>query len=455
MKAAIYCRISQDHKDDQLGVGRQEEQCRELCGTLGWDVADVYVDNDVSATSSKPRPAYRAMLEAVKADRVEAIVCWHPDRLYRKVTDLEELIGVCDSRRVQIATVRAGTVDLTTPSGRLVAGLLAQVAKYEGEHKSERWRASWMQRREAGQPAPGGRRLYGYTDDGEVVPHEKEHIRWAMHQLLAGASIRRVCADLNARGSRSVLGNPWLPVSLRGLLRNPRLAGWVTYKGEPVSRSGWEPIITSEEHETLRAFFDARAEGRTASPRVSPLLGLIYCDVCGGRMVTGVRKRYNSKPGDRVYRCPPPDRGGNLCVEILASRTEAVVEGYAKERLSSPGVWDEVSRTTTDGTASRLAYDLTVLQARHRSLNDALVDEEGRSVSEILRAIEKVRTRIGETQERLAALTPTRLPVGATWPTEVDRRRDLIGVVVKRVWISPATNHGGGVFQRDRIRIES
>src|SRR5690242_11557201 len=98
-----------------LGVERQEEDCRSLCQQLGWEVADVFVDNDVSATSKKPRPAYKRLLQAIRDGEVEAIVCWHPDRLYRKVQDLEEIVEVCNRAKAPIATVNAGNVDLTTP----------------------------------------------------------------------------------------------------------------------------------------------------------------------------------------------------------------------------------------------------------------------------------------------------------------------------------------------------
>lgn len=55
--AAVYCRISDDRTGQRAGVQRQEEDCRALAESRGWPVADVYVDNDLSAYSGKPRPA--------------------------------------------------------------------------------------------------------------------------------------------------------------------------------------------------------------------------------------------------------------------------------------------------------------------------------------------------------------------------------------------------------------
>ncbi len=72
LPAAIYCRISRDREGAGLGVDRQEADCRALAVRLGWEVAAVFVDNDISAYSSRPRPQYRAMLDAVRSGRCPA-----------------------------------------------------------------------------------------------------------------------------------------------------------------------------------------------------------------------------------------------------------------------------------------------------------------------------------------------------------------------------------------------
>src|SRR6476619_53763 len=92
--AAIYARISRDREGAGLGVDRQEADCRALAERLGWEVVEVYADNDVSAYSGKVRPQYRAMLGAVKAGQVTALLAWHPDRLYRRAVDLEEIVNI-------------------------------------------------------------------------------------------------------------------------------------------------------------------------------------------------------------------------------------------------------------------------------------------------------------------------------------------------------------------------
>lgn len=117
---------------------RQENDCRDLAERLGWDVAAVYVDNDISAYSGAPRPQYRAMLDAVRAGELQGIVAWHTDRLHRRNAELEEFVTIAEAHALQIQTVTSGPLDLTSASGRMVARMLGAAAQHEVDHARER-----------------------------------------------------------------------------------------------------------------------------------------------------------------------------------------------------------------------------------------------------------------------------------------------------------------------------
>ena len=57
MNVAVYARISDDSEGMGLGVARQEQDARTVAGLRGWNVAQIYVDNDVSAFNTKVLPA--------------------------------------------------------------------------------------------------------------------------------------------------------------------------------------------------------------------------------------------------------------------------------------------------------------------------------------------------------------------------------------------------------------
>src|SRR5215207_9820893 len=99
-RAALYLRISQDRNGQQLGVERQREDCVRYAAARGWDVAGLYVDNDVSASSGRRRPEYERMLADVVTGTVDAVVSWDLDRLHRRPVELERFIDLADEHRL-------------------------------------------------------------------------------------------------------------------------------------------------------------------------------------------------------------------------------------------------------------------------------------------------------------------------------------------------------------------
>src|SRR3954462_5072758 len=102
MRTFVYLRQSLDRTGSGAAVDRQREDCLKLCADRGWEVVRTFVDNDVSASSRKPRPRYTEMLAAVQAREAEVIVAWHVDRLTRRITELEDLIELSQSTGLRI-----------------------------------------------------------------------------------------------------------------------------------------------------------------------------------------------------------------------------------------------------------------------------------------------------------------------------------------------------------------
>jgi DNA invertase Pin-like site-specific DNA recombinase len=139
---AIYARISSDRDDDQLGVTRQLQDCRRLAAARGWEVAEEYVDNNVSAYSSARRPAYRRMLDDITAGLRDAVIVYNADRLLRKPSELEDLIKIAATAGIKHLASVTGDVDLSNEDGRLMARVLIAFAAKESDAKSLRQLAS-------------------------------------------------------------------------------------------------------------------------------------------------------------------------------------------------------------------------------------------------------------------------------------------------------------------------
>jgi DNA invertase Pin-like site-specific DNA recombinase len=438
-------RISADQTGEQLGVTRQEQDCRELATRLGWAVAEVYVDNDISAY--KHRPGYQRMLTDIQTGLVDAIIAWAPDRIYRKMKDLESLIEIIEAHGVQVATVKAGELDLSSAYGRMIARILGSVASGEGEIKAERWSRSYQQRREQGMRLRTGNRLFGYTDDMEILDHEAAITRVMAAKIREGGAILGTARWLHDQGVTTTLGKPWSPQGIKRYLTNPRIAGYSTIKGEIVAEGGWEPILDRDTFEVVRAMLTART--RPYVPQKSLLLGLLHCGRCGQRMITGQQRT------QRTYRCPNrPNMPGCGRCSGNAEPIEEYVEGYAKQRLSDDRVRESIARLRTHPT-EQLA-EITALEKRIIEL-EAQLSEPDVPVAALMRGINTAKAR---REELAGALADTAgailLPApGQPWPEDRQRRRALIDLVVARVELAPAAPGWGSGrgFDYGRVQI--
>ncbi len=184
-----------------------------------------YSDDDISAYSGARRPGYEKMCADLDAGRAQGLIAWHADRLHRRPIELESFIDLCDRRGIQVQTVKAGAVDLSTPSGKMVARMLGAAARHEVEHTIERQKRAKEQAALDGKYR-GGRRAFGYEDDGVTArPEEAAAIRQAAEGVLAGVSLRQVARDWNAAGLRTSFGGKeFNSREVRKILLRPRNA---------------------------------------------------------------------------------------------------------------------------------------------------------------------------------------------------------------------------------------
>lgn len=336
-RAALYCRISRDRVGAGLGVERQEGDCRALAETLGVRIVAVHTDNDLSAYSGKPRPGYRKLLEQVRAGEVDTVLCWHTDRLHRSPTELEEWIDAAQIHGVQVHTVKAGPIDLATPSGRMIARQLGAVARYESEHKAERIAAQKLQAAAAGLYR-GGRRPFGYEKDGTTVrPDEAAVVSDVTDRVLAGESLNSIARDLNEHGVRTSTGREWKPTEVRSLLMRARNAGLIERNGEIQAgvTACWPPIVDPDKWRACRRILTAPGRKRPISAdRVWLGAGLYECGVCGdGTTMLSASTRSRSRGGDHVpaYRC----RAGSHLTRT-AAHLDSFVTSVVLARLSRP-----------------------------------------------------------------------------------------------------------------------
>lgn len=334
MRAAVYVRISQDRTGAGLGVERQEQDCHSLCKRRGWQVADVYCDNDTSAYSGKTRPEWERLLASVRAGETDAIVAWHIDRLTRSPIELEGLITFAERQGLELATC-SGEVDLATATGRMVARILGATARSESERKAERQRREREQSAKAGKVAGGGLRPFGYERDGITIREvEAQVVREAAQRILAGESLRSVSRDLDARGIPTANGSTWRnPITLRRTLMSARISGRREHHGEITGDAVWPGIIPVEDNDRLRYLFNQPERGvGKPSVRTYLLSGILRCSWCKAGLVGRPRGAL------RRYFCPECNR-----IAVAATPTDNEIRDNVIRALEGPDLQDRLA----------------------------------------------------------------------------------------------------------------
>lgn len=352
MRAAIYVRLSRD-TDESTSPERQRAACEALCDARGWEVVAVEEDIDVSGFSrGLERPGLQRILARL-AD-LDVVVFFKIDRLARSTVDFAEIMKIAETQSVALASAQE-PLDLTSSMGRAMARVIAVFAELESDTIGSRVANAHEHLRREGRWT-GGRVPYGYravpNPNGagrvlEVNPDEEKVIHEIVDRVLAKESLMKIATDLTRAGvaapghhSRQPNGKRsdserWYTTTLRSLLTNPQLLGYVIEDGKPILRTDGLPLVTRPpilDMRTWHALQDelSRRADRSERRRVgtSLLRGVLFCSVCGGRMYTyvaGGRTRYRcigrlkQRQAGQAVGCYGPSVAGKALEEHVVS----------------------------------------------------------------------------------------------------------------------------------------
>jgi site-specific DNA recombinase len=424
-KCAVYVRISKETEGATLE--NQEKVCRALAKTKGWTLSGAgfdtrpgfapitgrYVDDDKSAYSGTPRPAYDVMFAGFLDGTLDALVVYDIDRLYRLPRELEDLLDLTDPDVTSVKGKSVPTIlyaapagyDLATSDGRFMARMMVNVANKSSADTRRRVRLA-LKANAVNGDAHGGLKTFGFQP-GNVLHDEREaaEIRTTCANLISGASLRSECRRLDAAEAKGVTGANWQGSALRRVLLSARIIGKRSYitgggrKGVAVlSDAVWKPIISEETQTLVRAALGQRTVGAMPSYL---LAGILRCGVCGAKMNHQPQWKKNAA----TYVCPPrergaPDRIGSQCVSVSASRVEAAVVAAVVARSEAPVI--EKHSRRSDPTAA-LAASIVADRAELQVLG-AGVANKSLSLTMAQAAAAGIEKRIADTERKLAAV---------------------------------------------------
>jgi putative DNA-invertase from lambdoid prophage Rac len=188
MRAAVYARVS---THDQQTLGLQSEAMATYIKNRGW-VATRQIE-DVGS-GAKDRPGRDSLLKAARRREIDVIVVWRLDRWGRSVTDLMATLREMTELGVGFVSLTEA-LDLTTPSGRALAGMLAVFAEFEREILRERVRAGIAQARKEGRPHGRPRTASLKAEEVRRLKADRvSHSEIARRLGIGRTSVRRVLA---------------------------------------------------------------------------------------------------------------------------------------------------------------------------------------------------------------------------------------------------------------------
>ena len=350
-RCAIYTRKSTDHNLDLAfnSLDAQREACEAYIKSQaheGWRLAPGEFDDGAFSGASLERPALQALLEEVRAGKIDIIVVYKVDRLTRSLADFAKLVELFDEHGVSFVSVTQ-SFNTTSSMGRLTLNVLLSFAQFEREVIGERVRDKISASKRKGIWV-GGPVALGYRSVDkklQVVPEEAQTVRLIFDRYLELGSVQQLAAWLDEQhirpkprqlsNGKTIQAERFQVGPLAYMLRNRFYIGEVAYKGE----------VHAGEHQAIvdKAIFEAvqeRMEGhsvarkirRSSSPAI--LTGRINDDA-GHPMSPshtnkqGVRYRYyvsqalaqgEKHRAGSVKRVSGPDVEGAVCQALRQQR---------------------------------------------------------------------------------------------------------------------------------------
>lgn len=494
LRAGIYTRVSKDAgrgtAREGASVEAQESESRRAADDNGWNVDEVYPDNDVSASKygRKARKHWARLLADIAAGKLDVLIMWETSRGSRKLSEWARFLELAEEHGLLIHIVSHDeTYDVRKRRHwKALAG--EGVDSADESHKtSDRVLRDKAAIRAKGRPDGkypfGWRREYD-QDTGELlrqVPHPDEApvVCEVVERLAGGDTLTGIARDLEERAALDRADPRWVPrlpyggsyraAAVRQIATRPAHIGRIaTPDGSELLPAEWEAIVPEGQWRAVRRLLADPARRTAERPgRVRHLLTRIAtCQACGAFIeIKKISKLQR-------YTCRGNLAGGRRsgregCATIRKDWMDDYIRGLVARRVSQPDlshVLDERDDGAAQAAAERaaalqaeldgawakvLAEDLSVerytaLEAvRKPQIAAALEAAEGAQVPPVLIQFAQA---VREGSEELAAEAWERIPVAG--------RREVVRMLFAYIRLRPVSPDRRWRFDPDRIEYE-
>ena len=334
-RCAIYIRVS---TSEQMMHGKSLEAQREYLERYAKEhnmiVVGIYADEGKTARKElKKRKAIHALLEDVKAGKIDMILFWRLDRWFRNLSDFYKVQDILDEYDVHWLSASEPGINMETRDGRLQLNVVLSIGQNEVDTTSERIKfvneASIRQ----------GKLIFGEANMGfgyksGIVDGVKRMIKDPETEEATEAFFKYLLSHQNKSETVRYMQKHYYPDFSYSMLRTMVSSEFYkgTYRGIPYCPA----YITEQEWLQLQELSRKNIK-QTPSGRIYLFSGLIRCPVCGQKLAgTGCSSIINRKTKEKrtycYYRC-----NRAILDRLCPSRhrvSQNLIEKYLLENLS-------------------------------------------------------------------------------------------------------------------------
>lgn len=231
-KVAIYGRVSTEHEAQLSALENQLQWYDDQAKYHpNWTICDRYIDEGITGTQAKKRPAFLRMIEDARNGKFDLIVTREVCRFARNVVDTLVVTRELKSIGVEVFFIddNIWTMD---GDGELRLSLMATLAQEESRKTSERVKAGQKISRDNG-VLYGNGNILGYDRVGEtyVINEEQaETVRMIFDLYLQGYGSMKIAGILTERKRKTASGIvKWNVSNIMRAIKNATYTGMKCY----------------------------------------------------------------------------------------------------------------------------------------------------------------------------------------------------------------------------------
>lgn len=230
LRVAAYCRVSTDNDEQSTSYETQIEHYTEYSNkNPEWVLVNVYADEGISATNTKKRNQFNAMIEDCKKGLIDMILTKSISRFARNTVDCLNYIRMLKGMNIPVFFEKE-SINTMDAKGEVLLTIMASLAQQESESISKNVKLGMQYRFQQGKVMVNARCFLGYDKDEEghliVNPEEAEIVKRIFLEYLEGAICQKIAVGLERDGILTARGNPrWHDSTVRKILENEKYMG--------------------------------------------------------------------------------------------------------------------------------------------------------------------------------------------------------------------------------------